>query len=417
MPNLVPPPPPARRIVLAPIGSRGDVQPMLALAVGLRERGHLVTLAGPANFEAWVRTHGVPFVPVVPDMEADVRRYGDRAQRLGHQMRILRTEVIPNQFAVLPGVCAGADLIVGAGLQAAGASVAEALGVPYAFVAYAPAVFRSAHHPPPLVPPQRLPRAVNRVAWSAFGRLLQAALAGPLAAGRRPLGLPPVRDVAAYLSSPTAVLAADRAITGPVPDLPPNVHPVPALRLADHGRLPPDVEAFLDAGSPPVLVGFGSMVTDRAHALVRLFTRAAALAGVRLLIQPGWSGVSSQDVAAPPGCLLAGDLPHGALLGRVAAVVHHGGAGTTTSVARGGRPQLVLPHLLDQFYWADRVRRLGLGPQPVPVWRVRRAGALARMLDQLVTTRSYAERAVALAATIRGDGVAEATAVLEGLLR
>jgi vancomycin aglycone glucosyltransferase len=159
------------------------------------------------------------------------------------------------------------------------------------------------------------------------------------------------------------------------------------------------------------------MVTDRAHALVRLFTRAAALAGVRLLIQPGWSGVSSQDVAAPPGCLLAGDLPHGALLGRVAAVVHHGGAGTTTSVVRGGRPQLVLPHLLDQFYWADRVRRLGLGPRPVPVWRVRRAGALALMLDQLVTTRSYAERAAALAATIRGHGVAEAAAVLEGLLR
>jgi vancomycin aglycone glucosyltransferase len=390
---------------------------MLALAVALRERGHAVTLAGPANFEAWVRAYGVPFAAVVPDMEADVRRYGDRAQRLGHQMHILRTELIPNQFAVLPEVCADADLIVGAGLQLAGASVAEALGIPYAFVAYAPAVFRSAHHPPPIVGIRHLPRPGNRVAWRAFGWLLHGVLAGPLAEGRRRLGLPPVRDVAAHLSSHTAVLAADRAITGTVPDLPPHVHPVAALRLANRGELPPGVAAFLAAGPPPVLVGFGSMVTDRARDLVRLIVRAAALAGVRVLVQTGWTGVSGGQLPPTSQALLAGDLPHDALLPRVAGVVHHGGAGTTTSVARAGRPQLVLPHLLDQFYWANRVRQLGLGPTPIPVWRIRRVRPLARMLQRLVGTPTYADRAASLAARITGDGAAGSVTILEGLLR
>jgi UDP:flavonoid glycosyltransferase YjiC (YdhE family) len=140
------------------------------------------------------------------------------------------------------------------------------------------------------------------------------------------------------------------------------------------------------------------------------------LAEVRILVQTGWTGVSARELAPTSDCLLAGELPHDALLPRVAAVVHHGGAGTTTSVARAGRAQLVLPHLLDQFYWAGRVRALGLGPPPVPVWRVRRAGPLARRLRRLVATRPYAERAAALAGAITDDGLAGAIAALERLV-
>jgi UDP:flavonoid glycosyltransferase YjiC (YdhE family) len=388
---------------------------MLALARGLAARGHAVTLAAPANFAGWIESHGVPFAPVGPDMEADLRRYGDQVQTTWHQMRILRRELVPHQFGALPGACAGADLIVGAGLQVAGPSVAEALGIPYAFVAYAPVVVRSAHHPPPLVRPQRLPRVVNRACWRGFSRMLHVVLAEPITQGRRRLGLPRVRDVASYLTPSPIILAADRAITGLAPDLGPHVYPVAALRLEDHGELPPEVRAFLDAGPPPVLVGFGSMVTDRASELVELFARAAGLAGVRLLIQPGWTGVSAKDTPVPGHCLLAGAVPHHVLLPRVRAVVHHGGAGTTTSVVRAGRPQLVLPHLLDQFYWAGRVRALGLGPPPVPVWRVRRVRALADQLNELATTAGYGERAVALAAQISGDGLQDAIAVLEQL--
>ena len=404
-----------RKIVLAPVGSRGDVQPMLALALGLRARGHDVRFGAPANFETWIRSHGLPFTALGPDMEADLRRHGDRAQSARHQVRILRTEILPQQFAALPDLCAGADLIVGAGLQAAGPSVAEALGVPYAFVAYAPVVLASAHHPPPMVRFQRLPRAVNRACWRGFDALLGLVLAEPISRGRRALGLPPVRNVAAYLTRSPIIVAAETALTGVVPDLPPDAHLVPALRLPDEGDLPEEVRTFLDAGPPPVLLGFGSMVTHRMRAVIELFARAAGHARVRLLIQPGWTGVSAREVEIGPHCALIGAVPHHALLPHVRAVVHHGGAGTTTSVARAARPQLIVPHLLDQFYWAERVRALGLGPAPMPVWRIRRARAVASILHRLVTTEGYARRARDVADGMRGDGVEHAIRVLERL--
>jgi UDP:flavonoid glycosyltransferase YjiC (YdhE family) len=342
-----------------------------------------------------------------------MRRHGDRVQSAWHQTRILRDEIVPRQFAALADWCADADLIVGAGLQVAGPSVAEALRVPYAFVAYAPVVVVSAHHPPPMIRFQRMPRWLNRWSWRAFHGLLSTALAGPIVAGRRTLGLPPIRDVAAYLTTPPIIIAADAALTGVAPDLPPRAHLAPALRFPDTGDLPADIESFLDAGPPPVLLGFGSMVTRRMPTLIEIFARAAERVGVRLLIQTGWTGVAPGDVRIGPHCALTGPASHQALLPRVCAVVHHGGAGTVHTVARAGRPQLIVPHLLDQFYWAERVRLLGLGPPPIPVWRVRRVGPVAAALERLVRTSRYETTAADVARRITGDGVGAVGDALE----
>jgi len=388
---------------------------MVALGLELAARGHRVTVAAPANFAGWVEGHGLRFAPVGPDMESQVRQFGDRAHATLSQMRILRTEILPHQFETLPEICAGADLLIGAGMQVAGPSVAERLDIPYAFVAYAPAVLRSAHHAPPVVRPQRLPRVVNRVCWRAFDLLLGRVLSGPISRGRVALSLPPVRDVAGYLTAFPIIVAADTALTGDVPDLPAVVSRVPALRHRETGGLPADVEAFLETGPPPLSVGFGSMATDRAHDLLTTFVRAAALAGLRLIVQPGWTGLGARDLQVPPHCMVAGALSHAALLPRVCAAVHHGGAGTTASVARAARPQRVIPHLLDQFYWAGRVRALGLGPRPIPVASVRDADRLARVLRGLVETESYRRNAAAVAGRLSEDGVRQAAALVERL--
>jgi UDP:flavonoid glycosyltransferase YjiC (YdhE family) len=407
----------ARTIVLTPIGSRGDVQPMVALGLELAGHGHHVTIAAPENFASWVREHGLAFAPVGPDIEAQIRHFGEQAHETRKQMVIMRREIIPHQFDALPDICARADLLVGAGLQVAGPSIAELLGIPYAFVAYAPVVLRSGRYPPPVVRSQRLPGIVNRAVWHGFEAMLGVMIARAISRHRASLDLPPVRDVARYMTSFPILLAADRALTGDVPDLAPNVHRTSALRLPDDGTLPYDVQAYLDAGPAPVLVGFGSMVTDRAADLVATFVRAAEAAGVRLIVQAGWTGITPEQVAVPATCLLTGAIAHSALLPRVGAVVHHGGSGTTASVARAGCPQLVIPHLLDQFYWAERVRTLGLGPEPIHVRRVRRSEPLATALHDLATNAEYRANAQALAPRLTDDGAADCATILEGFIR
>jgi len=127
--------------------------------------------------------------------------------------------------------------------------------------------------------------------------------------------------------------------------------------LAERGSLPEEVEAFLTSGSPPIYLGLGSMRASSDTG--RVLVEAARALGLRSILSRGWADLEPPDPG--PDCLLVDDIAHEALFPRVAAIVHHGGAGTTSAAARAGRPQVVVPHLYDQPYWAHRVQQLGIG--------------------------------------------------------
>jgi len=405
------------KVVLAPFGTRGDIQPMVALGAGLRARGHDVLLTGPANFGPWVEECELAFAAVGGDFERQLKDAGDAASGLVYQTRFLVRELVPLQFEILPHLCADADLIVGAGVQFAARSVAEHLGKPYAFVAYAPVAVPSSHYPPPFVRNQRLPRWVNRLLWRTFGVTSQGLLGRAVTRGRATLGLPPVSDLVAHLSEVPLILAVEPELADPPPDLPAATRVTGPLLLRTDASLDGALERFLDAGAAPVFVGFGSMVSGSARPVVRLLARAARDIGCRMLVQAGWTGMRASDLDLPDGCMLIDAAPHDRLFPRVHAAIHHGGAGTTTAVARAGKPQLLLPHLLDQFFWAHRVRSLGLGPRGVPIHGARRLAQVSRLLVDLVGTERYAARARDLASRLgRIDGVGETVRILERLV-
>lgn len=179
----------------------------------------------------------------------------------------------------------------------------------------------------------------------------------------------------------------------------------------DAPLLDDETRRFLDAGPPPVFVGLGSTPLDDPEAATKIVTGAARDAGVRLILQRGWAGlgqgVSSENVH------VVGDLPYTALFDHVAAVVHHGGAGTTSLGLRHGRPTLALPALADQFFWGHRVRSLGVGPAPLPVKRLSR-GKLAERLKTLTDTPGYSASARELSQALRHeDGQAVAAEALQ----
>jgi UDP:flavonoid glycosyltransferase YjiC (YdhE family) len=323
-------------------------------------------------------------------------------------MQHLSRELIPRQFRFLAEAGRDADLMVGAGVQLAAASVCERYKIPYVAAVFTPAAIPNAHVPPP-TPLQRLPQPLIRLAWLLGLAAASRALRPAIDEGRRSLRLPPLSRPMRALLAGDVLLAADRELAPPPLSLPARTAVTDAWVLEEQGALEPDLDRFLRDGDSPVYVGFGSMTTDDPDHVTRVVLDAAERAGTRLLLGRGWTGLGVGP-AQPSWCRSVGDVPHHLLFPRVTAVVHHGGAGTTTSAARAGVPQVIVPHVLDQFYWGERVRTLGLGPAPLRMKHLS-AGALA---DRLREVPAFRERAKDLGArTAARTGVEEAVQVLE----
>jgi vancomycin aglycone glucosyltransferase len=351
------------QVLLSTIGSRGDVQPLVALAVGLRDLGHGVRLCVPPDFRGWIEGRGFPVVPIGPELRGIAHAGQNAAPPTPEQRRQMMDGTVAAQFATIMAAAEGCDAIVGAtALQIAAPSVAEKLGIPYVFAAYCPAVLPSLHHAP-------LPQgwsadgaASSAAQWAADARRWNEDWGPALNGHRAALGLAPVVDVRGYVLTDRPWLAADPALA-PWPEPGDGaVVQTGAWILPDARPLTPALEAFLDAGDPPVYLGFGSA---RAPEGIGPATIEAARAfGRRVVASRGWADLSLPD--AGRDCLLIDEVNQQALFRRVAAVVHHGGAGTTTAAARAGVPQVVVPQGYDQPYWAQRVRDLGIGTTHAP---------------------------------------------------
>jgi len=356
------------RILLASHGTRGDVQPILALAVALRARGHVVLLTVPGNFVSWVRSYGFDTESDGTDVEALLRSAGSNLQSLSWQMRYL-SHITPLVFDPVARTSEGCELVIGAGLQFAAASVAEWRGVPYAHAVFCPCATPSNAAPPPNVHRQTLPRWFNRLLWKVGGPIADLALRGHINRGRATLGLEVLDSPISQILKGRTMLAADRDL-GPLPDDAPNgAVSTDAWVLDEPGTLDARAEAFLQQAPAPIYIGFGSMVAPRAPELVAQAVAAVRAIGRRAVIAGGWASLD-RHISEADDVLTVDNVPHSLIFPRAAAAVHHGGAGTTTAAARAGAPQVLLPHILDQYYWAHRVAALGLGPPALLIERV-----------------------------------------------
>jgi vancomycin aglycone glucosyltransferase len=353
------------RVLLSSIGSRGDVQPILALALELRQLGHQGALLVAPNFKPWVESLGVECIPIGPDVKKSSTSLAQKStfKPTREQLRQLAQHTVRDQFETTLAAARGCDLIVAGGaLQTAARSIAEALKIPYVYAAYCPVTLPSPDHPPPKMRarfrPQSLPKLGNRLLWKLDERSWDGFFLATVNEQRRALGLAPVRHVRDYVASDRPWLAAD-PVLGPQSSYSSElrVTQTGAWVLTDSTALPDDVEAFLASGEPPVYFGFGSM-SAAAHAGPMLVETARAL-GRRAIVSQGWAQLGLSDGRGD--CIAIGDINHERLFARVAAIVHHGGAGTTVAAARSGKPQVVVPHHYDQYYWSRRVDKLGIG--------------------------------------------------------
>ena len=390
------------RVLLSTIGSRGDVQPLVALASELKALGHDVTLCVPPDFHDSITGLGMRVIPIGPPLRSTAKPRPTGATITAEQRRQMLEGTVAAQFETIAAAARGCDLMVGAtALQVAAPSIAENMGIPYIFVAFCPAVLPSRHHAPPVL--SMLGDAVapamadHSELWVRDAQRWNDTWLPLINARRDSLGLAPIADVRGYVHTDHPWLACD-ATLGPWPEpADDTVVQTGAWILPDERPLAPEIEAFLDAGAPPVYCGFGSIRAPEG--LARAVIASGRALGRRVILSRGWAELELADDNA--GCLAIGEVNQQALFKRVAAVVHHGGAGTTHAAARAAAPQVIIPQHYDQYYWAQRIEELGIGvahPASAPTTESL-TDALARVLDP-----AAAGRARSVARQMRDDG-------------
>jgi vancomycin aglycone glucosyltransferase len=391
------------RVLLSTIGSRGDVQPLVALALQLKALGHEVRLCVPPDFRDWIESLGILVTPIGPEVRnAAAATPATPAPPSPERIRQVVEATVATQFETVAAAAQGCDVIVAAtALQIAARSVAEVMGIPYVFAVYSTTVLPSPHHaPPPLRTLGQTPApatADNRELWAQDARRWNDTWGAALNSHRASAGLAPVSDVRNYMFTDRPWLAADPTLA-PWPDpADQSVFQPGAWILPDERALSPELETFLDAGEPPVYFGFGSMHAPQELSQVMIQTARAL--GRRAIVSRGWADLSLVD--DEPDCLAVGEVNLQALFKRVAAVVHHGGAGTTTLAALAGAPQVVIPQVYDQHYHAQRIHHLGIGTAHAPGTPTTDSltSALKRTLQPDV-----AARAQSIATAVRRDG-------------
>lgn len=351
------------KALISSIGTRGDVQPILALAIELKALGHEARLCVAPNFNPWVQSFGIECVPIGPDLRQLSSAMASRPQTIPslEQRRGLAAQAVRAQFPVMMDAARGCDVVVAGGaLQLATRSVSEALELPYVFVAYCAAALPSPLHPPAQIwehHSQSLSAGENMALWDAERLRWNELFLDVMNEERAKRGLQSIGSVHEYILTDDPWLAADPTLgpAGTAQHL--RIVQTGAWMLKDERPLPAEVEAFLAGGPSPVYFGFGSM--RAAQDTSRVLVESARALGMRSIISQGWGDLHQIDTGSD--CLLIDDVAHEKLFLRVAAAVHHGGAGTTAAAAGAGIPQLIVPHLYDQYYWAHRVQQLGIG--------------------------------------------------------
>ena len=412
------------KITILTYGSRGDVQPFLALAVGLQKAGHRVTLAGPHRFADFVAQYGIPFAPLAGDPEEISRLMNDAGGntfRMINGMKAHIFNIAPQVVRDARAAIAGAELLVHGFLFTTGAhTFARDLGIPDVSVQTFP-MFAPTRAFPNVALANLPPGGLNYFShWLATQIFWYGGNSGYYQLRRRSSADLPEKLYWPFTPSPdrplTPLLFAYSSTVVPRPAewTAPNLHITGYffLEAGQEYQPPAALTDFLALGEAPVCVSFGSMVNRESDRIHRVVCEALALTHQRGIFLTGWGGALHIDINED--ILYLDAVPHDWLFPRCKVIIHHGGAGTTAAGLRSGKPNIIVPHMGDQIFWGTRVEGIGAGPAPIPVNQLttQRLVAALRQGDD-PTLRARAQETGRL--IHMEDGVGQALRIIESI--
>ncbi|WP_024333397.1 glycosyltransferase [Desulfotignum balticum] len=353
------------KIILATSGSRGDVQPMIAICLALKSSGHDAMLLGPPEKAAWAARLGCPYQGFGADVSAFIDGFQHALNfRAGLAFVSFVRKEIEKQFRWLPDIIRKADLVLGSSLMFGLASVAETQNIPYRYIAFTPQLFPSRFHPFPILKTQTLPFFINTMSWKTAELLDQFNITFLINQYRKKQGLEPVSYAWDHILGKNTIVAADKEIAKMPGDVTQTWIQTGYPHLETAGEQVPALDRFLEKGTRPVYAGFGSMPVKDQISIVPILIQAARNLGRRIIL-PRFHGLSTETT---PGddLFFIRDYPHLRLFPKLDAVIHHGGAGTTATAGASCVPQIIVPHILDQYYHGRRIFLSHIGPEPIP---------------------------------------------------
>jgi polyketide synthase PksN len=410
-----------RKIAILAFGSRGDVQPLVALGKGLKKAGYAVTIAAVDEYQELIANNGLDFAALnlnAGELKVTLQDRHNRENKVATALsRVAKQNLARNISSWLDNsyeACRGCDLLLYTGLAYHhGIHVAEKLKVPSIPVYLQPITENSAVASF-LMPELKIGARYNRLSYRMAEEFLWKSIGGSINRWRLNNGMKPLSGkeiIAMKHHSSSPVIYGFSAL----------IFPKPAewgdhislagyflLEKYDDWQPTPKLARFLEAGPPPVYAGFGSMNDYLNQPTTKVILEALRQTGERIILAVGWENIKAEDL--PENMFVAGYTPHHWLFPRMKAIIHQGGAGTTAAALQAGVPSIVIPFMLDQPFWGDRAYQLGVCPKPIP-FRDLTVSRLKKALEIVLYDNQLREKAEQIGKMISNeDGVANAVA-------
>lgn len=416
------------KLTLVTVGTRGDITPFVALGCGLKKAGHVVTVASHRDFEKMIIDNGLLFKPVATNIMSTLReksgvswlRSGSNPIKFSRGLVRMAKPLVRRLCEDIWGASEGAEAIIYHPLALPGFIAAEKLQIPSVLATLQP-LTRTASHPA-LVSPSNIKlgsrynllthAALEQIIWLPWRREINDWRQERLGLKPFPLAGP----VSLIYEQRVPMLCAYSSIISPKPIDWPAWHHITGYWTLDEKityQPPKKLHEFLEAGDPPVYIGFGSMTVSNPRKFTEIFIEAIENLGLRAILVSGW-GALQEDINSDKFLCLK-EVSHNYLLPKVATAVHHGGAGTVAACLRAGIPQVIVPFFFDQGFWGNRVEELGVGPRAVTQRRLN-VSSISVALKEAISEEKIMQAKKVADSVNREDGISNAVATVSKYL-
>lgn len=394
------------KILISPHGTHGDLRPLIALGIELEKRDHDVTFSGNLADTPFIEKHGYKNIAANFDLKDDIKNFHN-CKSVKKRMEIL-FKSLDHHAVSLFEVAKDFNLIIGSGYQLLGSTIAEFHDIPYFHIIHSSNVLPSDSQPPIESRYIKYPKFINRILWNNKRRIYRKYVLPYINKVREERKLPLITNVDDIFVK-NKILSVNKTLSQIPDDVKFYIPHTDYWHLYEKEVLDEDLVTFIKSGVSPVYIGFGSMPNKVGNSLKNVVKDLLKTTQLRFLLSSSIAGLDFEDNNRVH---VIGDVPHSRLFPELSLVVHHGGAGTTNTALLSGIPQIIIPQMGDQYYFAKRIYELEIGSKPVDINKIDKE--LSRRIVEILSDRKYRQKAQFLAnsASQRG-GVREAATFIE----